>query len=174
MIEIKSKPFNIEEDLKETIHLLETKKRIEIQLPTAKDANFETYSGLYANATEDIASYAPILGNISTYLTTCSSADQAINSILNGATDITTFDCNKLAKYALSLKIAAIKALDRKEFIHFYTTFSKEIFEKIIPFLEGDDKIFWTYVFSNYPPTTISTRLFSRKRLDKSDRKSVV
>lgn len=168
MIEVISKPFNVEQDLKEVTLFLENKKRKDSKIPNASNAEFKTYSGLYGDATEDITSYSPILGKMNSYLTTCSSGDQAINSILNGATNITTFDCNKLTKYALSLKIAALKALDRKEFIQFYNEFSKTIFEKIIPFLEGEDKEFWTYIFTHYPTTTINTKLFNRKRLEKS------
>ena len=52
-------------------------------------------------------------------LTVGSSADQALNSVLHGASEVDLIDANIFTPFMLNIKIAAIRNLSREEFSHF-------------------------------------------------------
>lgn len=79
-------------------------------------------SQCYAFSNENLNWYYPLF-NIkdNDILTVCGSGDQVLCAILFGAKSVDIFDSNKLAYYHLLLKMSAIKSLDFKDFIKFYT-----------------------------------------------------
>lgn len=94
-------------------------------------------------------------------LTVTSSGDHFLNMVLNGATDITCFDINKLTKYYQELKIAYIKMNDFNSFkkgltkkLTYYEliTYFKNNKEKFKPFLRMQVLNFWNLVLSKCEP----------------------
>ena len=87
-------------------------------------------------------------------LTVGSSGDQIFEYALRGSRDITVMDSNYLTPYFCELKFAALKGLNREEFIKFFNIdnssfMSKEKYEKVIkPKIQNEIvKKFWDYVF---------------------------
>ena len=77
----------------------------------------EEFRTVYPFTTENIAGYMEDLDlNNKRIITVTGSTDHIINAIARGATDITTFDINPLAKYYMDLRLAAIKALSYHDY----------------------------------------------------------
>lgn len=102
-------------------------------------------------------------------LTVAASGDQYLSAVFNGATSVDMYDINKLAFYMAKLKIAAIKALDNKEFLRFmvydYEDNDKEflsidIFDKITPYLDKDSLAFWDPVLKAIKRNGLGNFLF--------------
>lgn len=92
-------------------------------------------------------------------LTVCSSGDQAFNMILNGASRVSLIDANVFTKYYFYLKEAAIRALDYKKFLSFFTKnnrfdnnlFSLDSYLIIRNYIIDEEiKKFWDYLFCHY------------------------
>lgn len=71
-----------------------------------------------------------VLVNGGKVLTVGSSGDQALNSLLFGAKEVTIIDLNMYTKYFVELKIALIKSLNFHEFCDYTNNFPKNFFEK--------------------------------------------
>lgn len=98
------------------------------------------YNKIFRFATEDICSYMTAIPKVDSFLTVCGSGDQVINGILLGAKEIDAFDINYFAKHGLFLKIAAIKALTKEEFIQAYQLgFDLNTINKIIQVLPDNE-----------------------------------
>ena len=124
------------------------------------------YNKLYRFATEDISSYIYKLGIMNDLLSVCGSADQIINGILLGAKNIDVFDINYFAKHGLTLRLGALKALTKEEFIHFYySRFDNDLFEKILYYLNDKDNNFWENIYNCYGKVLINN-LFYENRLN--------
>lgn len=122
------------------------------------------YSSVYLFASENIRGFTRKLSfEDNNVLTVCSSGDQALNLILNGADTIDLFDINIFTKYYFYLKKAAIETLDYNQFLNFF--FPKFFNDKVFCFdtyLEirkniSDDEIryFWDYLFCHYSGSSI-------------------
>ena len=127
---------------------------------------------LYVNATEDMRSYYKIFSSPKTFLTIGGSGEQVVNAINCGANDIDVFDSNYLAKYAVSLRLAAICGLSKEEFISYYTSFNKELFDKFKDYLDEAAYIFWNDLYDTYSeemaPDIFKTLLFRFGRIEES------
>lgn len=79
----------------------------------------ERFNSIYPFTSENIAGYMNDLNlTDKKVITVTGSTDHILNAILQGATDITTFDINPLTKMYMDLKISAIKNLTYDKFIN--------------------------------------------------------
>ena len=119
-----------------------------------KFTDFGEYSRLYLFTTENIKGYLKYFDlNGKNILTPTSSGDHAFESILKGARSVDMFDINKYSKYMVKLKIAAIKALERGEFLEYFLVkynnhnndyvFNKKTYKKIRKYLDNETKNFF-------------------------------
>lgn len=145
---------------------------------------FEKYSKIYPFTNEDLfEAFNDFDFNNKRCLTVLGSSDQALDMCLSGANEITTFDINKLTKYYLYLKKAALLSnLTKEEYLDFFYPYGSSydsyqdsdyydaIFSKIATNLSSDNLTFWTSLFDSYPSTVINKNLFyndanSKKKL---------
>ena len=78
----------------------------------------ERFNSIYPFTSENIAGYMKDLDLTGKkVITVTGSTDHILNAILQGATEITTFDINPLTKPYMDLKISALKNLSYKNFI---------------------------------------------------------
>lgn len=128
------------------------------------------FDSIYPFTTENIAGYMKDLDFTNKkIITVTGSADQIMNIILNGATDITTFDSNPLTEKNMDLKMSAFNSLDYDEFLKVFlyeTDISLDY--NIISNLEMplDSKIFWLQQLEKYNRSGIKLRkseLFNTK-----------
>ena len=107
----------------------------------------ERFNSIYLFTTENIAGYMKDLDLTNKkIITVAGSSDHAINAIVQGATDITTFDINPLAKYYMDLKLAAIKELSFEKFKEMFLYENEKNFDyETIKKLHMDEKSkrFW-------------------------------
>lgn len=130
------------------------------------------YESLYTFATEDMSTYFKEFTITNSFLTIGSSGDQVINAINSGAKNIDVFDCNRLCRHAMYLKLAAIQGLSYEEFTEYYTTFSPFLFIKLIEFLPEEELMYWGTLYSMFGLSNIKSGeylrnlLFTYKRLN--------
>lgn len=130
------------------------------------------YEGLYTNATEDMATYHKAFKKNESVLTIGASGEQVVNAINSGAKVIDVYDSNRLCRYALHLRLAAIQALTLDEFFEFYKTFSPFLFVKISDYLPEEQLMYWGTIYSMFGEKSldggraIEKLLFTYKRLD--------
>ena len=77
---------------------------------------------------------------------TVGSGDQALNAIYHGASDVTIIDRNPMALYFADLKVSAIKNLDYKSFLDYFSydnIFSHKYYSKISHDLCEESRFFW-------------------------------
>ena len=90
--------------------------------------------------------YINILKDKKKVLSVIASGDQILNSILFGSTDIDGFDISLFPKYYLMLKMAAVESLGLKDFKEFFYgkhALNKEMYKKVSPKLDSNNKAFW-------------------------------
>lgn len=142
-----------------------------------RELNKHYFSWLYPFTNENIHEYYKYIPfKDKDVLTTTSSGDHALNSILCGAKNIDTFDINPLAKYYSELKIAAIKTLSLEDFIKFLYKkgyfnnkhyLSKDAYNILKKELKDEYREFWDYFFSTYSSKKIyKSFLFTDDFLD--------
>lgn len=136
------------------------------------DSDFENgFNKLYSFTTENIKDYISSFDlNNKSLLTVGSSADQAINAILNGCKDVTIIDINPFVKYYFNLKKAGMLTLNYKQFMDYFfdyglspMLFSKDIYEKlrkVLSVLDLDSLLFWDNLYKNNNSKVIRYRLF--------------
>ncbi len=137
--------------------------------------NFYINSGIYNFTNEAVADplYKSEITNKNKILSVIASGDQILNSILLGSTDITGFDISRFPKYYLLLKIAAIHALDKEEFLDFFSFHGTEEeverkFDKIIEHLDPVALEFWQSLYDYFEPYEISSSmLFTSSYVDR-------
>lgn len=142
------------------------------------DALNNNFYQIYPFTTENINGYIDKFDlNNKSLLTVGSSADQAINAILNGCLDVTVLDINPYTKFYYYLKTACILNLELDEFflfLRFYDfpkvfknnkdVFNRETYNKIkstLRLLDYESYLFWDELFHTFYPTTIRSALFS-------------
>lgn len=147
-------------DLEETILLIKKLQQPNINNNIKYWANpdkpFGRISQVYPFTNELIDEYNKLLDlENKKVLTVTASADQAIISMQKGASQIDTFDSNKLTYYHMFFKLAAIKALPYNDFINLYTLNtntnydSKYYYKKLRDAITKDDiKNYWDSFFT--------------------------
>jgi len=128
------------------------------------------FNSIYPFTSENIAGYMKDLNLTGKkVITVTGSTDHILNAILQGATEITTFDINPLTKPYMDLKIGAIKNLSYEEFIEFLLFESNTNLDyNIISSLDMSDesKMFWLEQLSKFNNNGIELRnsyLFNTK-----------
>ncbi len=123
---------------------------------------FDKFSSMFIFTTENIKGYVNNIDvNGKTVLAPCASGDHAFESILKGATRVDMFDINIFAYQMVMLKAAAIKTLEREEFIDFFlknkkkkSAFNRSVYtNKIREALNDDSKLFWDHIYSYFKDT---------------------
>ena len=128
------------------------------------------FNSIYPFTSENIAGYMKDLDLTGKKdITVTGSTDHILNAILQGATEITTFDINPLTKPYMDLKISALKNLSYKNFIKLLLFESNiNLDYSIISSLDMSDesKIFWLEQLSKFNNNGIELRnssLFNTK-----------
>lgn len=130
----------------------------------------ERFNSIYPFTSENIAGYMKNLDLTGKkVITVTGSADHILNAILQGATQITTFDINPSAKPYMDLKISATKNLSYEEFIKLLLFESNMNLDyNIISSLDmlDESKMFWLEQLSKFNNNGIELRnssLFNTK-----------
>lgn len=114
----------------------------------------ERFNSIYPFTSENIAGYMKNLNLTNKkVLTVTGSTDNILNAVLQGATDITSFDINPLTKPYMDLKISAVKNLSYEEFIQFLLFESKMNLDyNLISSLDmfNESKNFWLEQLSKF------------------------
>lgn len=114
----------------------------------------ERFNSIYPFTSENIAGYMKNLNLTNKkVLTVTGSTDHILNAVLQGATDITSFDINPLTKPYMDLKISAVKNLYYEEFIQFLLFESKMNLDyNLISSLDmfNESKNFWLEQLSKF------------------------
>ena len=130
----------------------------------------ERFNSIYPFTSEHIAGYMKELDlTDKKVITVTGSTDHILNVILQGATEITTFDINPLTKPYMDLKISAVKNLSYEDFIKFLLFESNMNLDySIISSLDmsNESKMFWLEQLSKFNNNGIELRnssLFNTK-----------
>ena len=139
--------------------------------------NTYKYNKIYLFTNENISAMTKELSLYGTdVLTVCSSGDHIFNFLLEGVSNIETFDINILAEYIFYLKKAAIEVLSYEEFLDFFfpkniinkNVLSKDVYNKIkINIQDERIKDFWDYLLSNFDNKKVYKNLFTESPLNK-------
>lgn len=128
------------------------------------------FNSIYPFTSENIAGYMKDLNLTGKkVITITGSTDHILNVILQGATEITTFDINPLTKPYMDLKISALKNLSYEDFIKLLLFESNMNLDyNIISSLDMSDesKMFWLEQLSKFDNNGIELRnssLFNTK-----------
>jgi len=162
-------------DIENTLNKIDNKKRYTKE-------KYHNYSEIYPFTNENIKGYynkEEIKGK--DILTVCSSGDHLFNAILMDANSVDCFDINRLSKYYMYLKKAAIECLEYDEFIKLFVknlkifdnkSTNKNVYTKIRDILSEDIRIFWDNIFNNIDVKKLkSSKLFSD---DQSTKKNII
>lgn len=128
------------------------------------------FNSIYPFTSENIAGYMKDLDLTGKkVITVTGSTDHILNAILQGATEITTFDINPLTKPYMDLKISALKNLSYEDFIKLFLFESNMNLDySIISSLDmsNESKMFWLEQLSKFNNNGIELRnssLFNTK-----------
>ena len=122
-----------------------------------KKVPFMKYDTSYLVTTENISGYAKGLKGLN-ILTICSSGDHYLNMALQEPNNIDVFDINYLTSMVLELKIAAVKALEKEEFMTYFGIKNKkinnkkcilsyELYKKIRLYLSKKALVYFDYIY---------------------------
>ena len=133
--------------------------------------SFHKNSFIYKFSNENVAGYYNYLIKKNDSLQVISSGDQILNSVLAGNYNIDGFDISAFPKYFLNLKIAAIKTVDKSDFINFFIDdtstngeYYDDLYSAISKELDKDNKKFWDSLFNFYDWYEIyNSELFSKE-----------
>lgn len=141
-------------------------KAIEIVSYSSSRFNKMTnHSRIYQNTTENVKGYMKYFkGNNNSSLVPTSSGDQLVEAIICDYDDITCFDINRLAKYFVKLKIAAISNFSKSEYIKFMydDMFNEEMYNYLKYYLDNDTRLFWDTLIKMFGRNRIKYLLFRR------------
>ena len=128
------------------------------------------FNSIYPFTSENIAGYMKDLDLTGKkVITVTGSTDHILNAILQGTTEITTFDINPLTKPYMDLKISALKNLSYEDFIKLFLFESNMNLDySIISSLDmsNESKMFWLEQLSKFNNNGIELRnssLFNTK-----------
>lgn len=127
-----------------------------------KDA-FHSSSFIYRTTNEDISIYQSLFYGKKSLMSIIGSEDQVLNAIVAGINDIDCCDISVFPKYFLMLKMGAIKALNKEEYIRFiFDDFDEDLYDKTRPYLNADALDFWDSLFNFFDSCEIiNSTLFS-------------
>lgn len=140
--------MDINKCIKEAIELIER--------PKSESAyRFNEYDSIYAFTNENIKDYYQYFNYDNSTLSITSSGDHMLHSVLGGSKRIVLFDINKLTKFYVELKVAAIKELKYADFIKYFfsldflhlPTLDYEIFSKFSKALPCQSFEFWNSLY---------------------------
>ena len=127
------------------------------------DRNFTEYCPVYIFTTENISGYLNTLDvKDKDVLVPCASGDHILEAINKGAKSVDVFDINIYSYHMARLKIAAVKALSKEEFLNFFvrkiddeTTnekiFDRQVYEsKIRKCLPVYSRNFWDIAYHSW------------------------
>lgn len=115
---------------------------------------FHTTSAVYKISNERTQDYYSYLIGREKVLSVIGSGDQILNLILEGTKEIDAFDISSFPKYFLYLKMAAIKALSKEEYIEFFYDVSHrsevydDMYDRISFYLDDEISSFWDSLFN--------------------------
>ncbi len=121
------------------------------------------YSSVHSFTTENLRGYySQINFQNKQVLTVASSGDHMFNAILYGASKVDIFDINRLTKYYIELKKAAIATRDYNDFIGSFVkpngfSFCEKEYNQISKYLDKNTKIFWDSLYQFFSPHNIKT-----------------
>lgn len=128
-------------------------------LTTIEDSIFDEVSMIYRTTNETISNpnYIEKMRARKKVLAVTGSGDQIINSVLQGGEEIIGLDICRFPKYFVTLKLAAIKALNKEEYIEYIIgdvdryiyPLSKKYYDRVRQELSDDAREFWDHVFEN-------------------------
>ena len=120
-------------------------------------------SFIYKTTNEDVTIYEHLFKNKKELMSIIGSGDQVLNAIASGIYNIDCCDISVFPKYFLELKIGAIKALSKEEYIKFILDdFDEDLYDKTRPYLGKDTLEFWDSLFNFFESYTIyNSTLFS-------------
>ena len=110
---------------------------------------FHNTSAVYKVSNERIQDYHKYLTAKKRMLSVIASGDQILCGILEGTKEVDAFDISRFPKYFLYLKMAAIKALSREEYIDFFygacnrDEVYEDMYDTIRIYLEDELLDFW-------------------------------
>ena len=141
------------------------------------DTMFHNISPIYIKSNERTDMYQKYLENRSNVMSVIGSSDQIINMILGGSKKIDAFDISIFPKYYMYLKLAAIKALNKEDYINFFYDMSSDsdkyddmYFYSIRDNLDSDNKYFWDSLLEYFDWDDItSSPLFSSEPISISN-----
>ena len=113
---------------------------------------FRDYDTTFLITTENLDGYVKNVKGLN-ILSVCSSGDQFLNLVLKGAGKIDLFDVNALTFLLLKLKIGAVKALSKYEYMQFFGIISKinvldyNLYLKIHDYLDSETKAYFDYIY---------------------------
>jgi len=134
--------------------------------------NVGVFDRLYPFSTENLTYMSDFNFSEKNFLTVGSSCDQIFNAHLLDARKIVCFDINPLTDIFYSLKSSAIRVLDYKDFLSFFSyhhsffrrnksVFDNDIFNYIYSNSKDENLFFWKYFFDRYPSILLRKKLFS-------------
>lgn len=115
---------------------------------------FHTTSAVYKISNERTQDYYSYLIGREKVLSVIGSGDQILNLILEGTKEIDAFDISSFPKYFLYLKMAAIKALSKEEYIEFFYEVNNrsevydDMYDRISFYLDDETSSFWDSLFN--------------------------
>lgn len=125
-----------------------------LKLDDESRKRFSKYSKMYIMTTENIDGYYKYFDfKDKKVLVPTSSFDHALNAILKGASEVDTFDINRLSFYISNLKLAAVKSLTYNEFINFFLSdnpFNYETYIKICQYLDNDIIDYFNTIYKHF------------------------
>lgn len=158
------------------------KKKME--RPLGLSSSFGKYSKIYLETTENIRELMEKEDfQNKDVISVAGSGDQAINSYLFGAKNVTCFDVNPLAFAQSDLKFNCAKNLDIdfSTFLSFFDIYSTKflspyIYEQFRKTLQSDTKTFFDYIISNYKACDILLKVYYGyfQKLEKKQRLNAI
>ena len=115
---------------------------------------FHNTSAIYKISNERTQEYYHYLINQEKVLSVIASGDQILNLMLEGTKVIDAFDISSFPKYFLFLKMAAIKALSKEEYIDFFYDITQraeiydDMYDRISFYLNDEVSEFWDSLFN--------------------------
>ena len=132
------------------------------------NTSYHCHSFIYKTTNEKTEYYQHLLQNVESLLCVTSSGDQVLNAIASGVKNIDCYDISVFPKYFLELKIAAVKTLNKDDFIDYFfrlkqcDEFSDDIYDKVRCNLSSWSLKFWDSLYNFYDGYEIyNSTLFS-------------
>ena len=140
------------------------------------DKCFHDDSFIYKTSNERLRKLVKYYIGRKRILSVISSGDQILNTILFDPKVIECFDISSFPKYFLYLKMASVKALDRKEYLDFFfnsittSEIYDDYYDRIRIHLDSDNLTFWDSLFDYFDWIDIyNSLLFSHEVYSSND-----